>query len=97
MEKEEKKEIQKFEYLENKESFLNELKTIFCNSLKAIIWLKKWTQALKIFFSKFGLFKVGQSIKKFQFFADFRLKKVYLGMTNTDLLDILEHYEFHRY
>ena len=62
MEKEEKKEIQKFEYLENKESFLNELKTIICNSLKAIIWLKKWTQALKIFFSKFDILKLASHV-----------------------------------
>ena len=31
-------EIQKFEYLENGNSFLNEIKSIFHNYVKAIIW-----------------------------------------------------------
>ena len=31
-------EIKKFEYLENGNSFLNEIKNIFHNYLKAIIW-----------------------------------------------------------
>ena len=30
--------IQKFEYLENKKSFLDKIKTIFHNYLRAIIW-----------------------------------------------------------
>ena len=33
-------EIQKFEYLENEESFLDEIKSIFHSYLKAIIWWK---------------------------------------------------------
>ena len=33
-------EIQKFEYLENEESFLNEIKNIFHSFWRAIIWLK---------------------------------------------------------
>ena len=33
-----KKEIEKFEYLENEESFLDEIKSIFHNYLRAIIW-----------------------------------------------------------
>ena len=37
-EKEGKTEIQKFEYLENEESFLDERKSIFHSYLKAIIW-----------------------------------------------------------
>ena len=32
------KEIEKFEYLENEESFLDEIKSIFHNYLRAIIW-----------------------------------------------------------
>ena len=36
--KEGKTEIQKFEYLENKKSFLDEAKSIFHNYLRAIIW-----------------------------------------------------------
>ena len=35
-----KGKIQKFEYLENKKSFLDEIKSIFCRFLRAIIWLK---------------------------------------------------------
>ena len=35
-----KLEIQKFEYLENEESFLDEIKSIFDNYLRAIIWGK---------------------------------------------------------
>ena len=38
--KEGKKKIQKFEYLENEKSFLGEIKTIFHNFWRAIIWLK---------------------------------------------------------
>ena len=34
---EEKLEIQKFKYLENRKSFLDEIKTIFHNYLRAII------------------------------------------------------------
>ena len=30
-------EIQKSEYLENEESFLDEIKSIFCNYLRAVI------------------------------------------------------------
>ena len=44
-----KMKIQKFEYLENEKSFLDEIKSIFRNYLRAIIWWKKekWrTQAL---------------------------------------------------
>ena len=37
-EKEEKVEIQKFEYLENEKSFLDETKNIFRSFLKPIIW-----------------------------------------------------------
>ena len=33
-----KSEIQKFEYLENKKNFLDEVKSIFHNYLKAIIY-----------------------------------------------------------
>ena len=33
--------IQKCEYLENKSSFLDEIKSIFHNHLRAIIWQKK--------------------------------------------------------
>ena len=33
--------IQKCEYLENKSSFLDEIKSIFHNHLRAIIWKKK--------------------------------------------------------
>ena len=36
--KERKMEIQKFEYLENENGFLDEIKSIFHNYLKAIIW-----------------------------------------------------------
>ena len=36
--KEGKTEIQKSEYLENKKSFLDEIKSIFHNNLSAIIW-----------------------------------------------------------
>ena len=35
-----KREIQKFEYLENKMSFLDEIKNIFHSFWRAIIWLK---------------------------------------------------------
>ena len=42
MNNERKSEIQKFEYLENKKSFLDEIKSIFYNYLRAIIcWKKK--------------------------------------------------------
>ena len=40
-EKEGKMEIQKSEYLENKKSILDEIKSIFHNYLTAIIWKKK--------------------------------------------------------
>ena len=36
--KEGKTEIRKFEYLENKKSFLDEMKSFFHNYLKAIVW-----------------------------------------------------------
>ena len=36
--KEGKTEIQKSEYLENENSFLDEIKSIFHNYLRAIIW-----------------------------------------------------------
>ena len=39
-EKEGKMEIQKSEYLENKKSILDEIKSIFHNYLTAIIWWK---------------------------------------------------------
>ena len=39
-EKEGKMEIQKFEYLENERSFLEEIKSIFHNYLRTIIWRK---------------------------------------------------------
>ena len=35
-------EIQKCEYLENEKSFLDEIKNIFHENLKVIIWWKKW-------------------------------------------------------
>ena len=35
-------EIQKCEYLEIEKSFLDEIKSIFCNYLRAIIWWKNW-------------------------------------------------------
>ena len=38
--KEEKIEIQKFEYLENEKSFTDEIKTIFYSFWKTIIWWK---------------------------------------------------------
>ena len=38
--KEEKTKIQKFEYLENKKSFLDEIKNIFYSFWRAIIWWK---------------------------------------------------------
>ena len=34
--------IQKFEYIDNEKSFLDEIKSIFCNYLRAVIWWKKW-------------------------------------------------------
>ena len=39
-EKEGKTGIQKFEYLENEKNFLDEIKSILHNYLRAIIWLK---------------------------------------------------------
>ena len=45
-------EMQKYEYLENEKSFLNEIKTIFHFFWRAIIWWKNkkwWTQALRVF------------------------------------------------
>lgn len=39
--KERKKEIQKFEYLEIEKSFLDEVKGIVHNFLRAIVWQKK--------------------------------------------------------
>ena len=39
-EKEGKTEIQKFEYLENEKSFLDELKNIFYSFWRATIWWK---------------------------------------------------------
>ena len=52
-----KLEIRKYEFLENKKSFLDEIKSIFHNYLRAvkIIFIsgdknkKKWTQALSFF------------------------------------------------
>ena len=41
-EKEGKTGIQKFEYLKNEKNFLDEIKSILHNYLRAIIWLKKW-------------------------------------------------------
>ena len=38
VEKEERTEIQKFEYVENEKSFLDEIKSIFHGFLRAIIW-----------------------------------------------------------
>ena len=38
--KEGKMQIQKFQYLENEEGMLDEIKIIFHNYLKAIIWWK---------------------------------------------------------
>ena len=49
---EEEEKLQKFEYLENKNSFLDEIKNIFHTFWRAIIWcknknlIKKWTQSL---------------------------------------------------
>ena len=37
-EKEGKTEMQRFEYVENEKSFLNETKSIFHNYLRAIVW-----------------------------------------------------------
>ena len=37
-EKDERTEIQKFEYLENENSFLDEIRSIFYSSWRAIIW-----------------------------------------------------------
>ena len=37
-EKKGKTEIQKFEYFDNEKSFLDEIKSIFCNYLRAVIW-----------------------------------------------------------
>ena len=34
------KKLQKFEYLENKKSFFDEIKSVFCNLRRAIIWSK---------------------------------------------------------
>ena len=34
-------EIQEFEYLDNKKSFLDKIKSIFRNYLKVVIWWKK--------------------------------------------------------
>ena len=39
--KEGKTEIQKFEYHDNEKNFLDEIKSIFCNYLRAAIWWKK--------------------------------------------------------
>ena len=38
----EEKKLQKFEYLENKKSFLDEIKNIFLSFWRAIIWWKKF-------------------------------------------------------
>ena len=46
--KERKKEMQKFEYLEIEKSFLDEVKGIVHNFLRAIVWQKK-TKACCIF------------------------------------------------
>ena len=40
--KEGETEIQKCEYLENEKSFLDEIKNIFHENLRVIIWWKKW-------------------------------------------------------
>ena len=40
--KEGKTEIHKLEYLHNEKSSLDEIKSIFCNYLRAAIWRKKW-------------------------------------------------------
>ena len=40
-EKEWKMEMQKFEYLENEKSFLDEIKRIFCSFWRVIIWWEK--------------------------------------------------------
>ena len=37
-EKKGKTEIQKFEYLDNEKSFLDEVKSIFPNYLRSVIW-----------------------------------------------------------
>ena len=50
-----KTEIQKFEYLENKKSFWDEIKSFFHNYLKAAIWWKnekRWTQSLSSILTK---------------------------------------------
>ena len=39
--KEGNRQIQKIEYTENEKSFSDEIKSIFHNFLRAIIWLKK--------------------------------------------------------
>ena len=33
--------IQKSEYIDNEKSFLDEIKSIFCNYLRAVSWWKK--------------------------------------------------------
>ena len=38
MKKERKTEIQKFEYFANEKSFLDEIKSIFRNYLRTVIW-----------------------------------------------------------
>ena len=42
-------EIQKFEYLDNKKSFLDKIKTIFRDYLRAVIWRKNEKIADTIF------------------------------------------------
>ena len=41
MKKERKTEIQKFEYFAHEKSFLDEIKSIFRNYLRTVIWWKK--------------------------------------------------------
>ena len=41
-------EILKFEYLDNEKSFLHDIKSIFHNFLKAIIWKKKKNSGHKL-------------------------------------------------
>ena len=49
--------IQKFEYFENKKSFLDEIKSTFHNYLRTIFWWKTWKIAAQALTSTRILFK----------------------------------------
>ena len=59
-EKEWKTEIQKFEYLENEKSFLDEIKNIFHSFWRPIIWLKlkNWWKIADTSFHNFIIYDV---------------------------------------